>query len=329
MFKFLQNNQKDPSNYSFFEKEEVQSIQEKNYKFFKEWKKIIDSYILTIDRIEYDNIPVNDLIQKPYYFKYFNELIKINNEDKIKESIKILIIEDKIEISDIIFILNHLFLLKKEDKKKIQNYFYKKSINNDNENDIQTSKLLENNDNLNILSNIIFFYLHYYLSYLLINELIYKDKNNDILNYDILFYVENDIKKINNKVKNLKKNNKMEQIHSFILFYNLIKELSIYFDQLYINLSNLNLIPYLNKNKRHDSFIRFLFLPWFKLNNKKNNLVENDNLKEDIINNIKIELNKNNPELNKNIKDNNDNNNKSISNFTKNKIKLFLSKIKK
>jgi hypothetical protein len=45
MFKFLQNNQKDPSNYSFFEKEEVQSIQEKNYKFFKEWKKIIDSYI--------------------------------------------------------------------------------------------------------------------------------------------------------------------------------------------------------------------------------------------------------------------------------------------
>ncbi len=213
---------------------------EKNYIFFKEWKNTIDLYIDTLDRIDYENLPINDYIQKPYFFKYFNELIKIKNKKLIIENIKNKILDNIINLSDIILLLNHIFNFNKEDKKIIQDYFYK-NYNDILKNEINNNKILDN-EFFNILSFILYFYIQYYLTYLIITELLYNnykdinnidnnDYNNDF-NNDIYLLIENNKKNINFKINFLKKKNEMKKIHSFILFYNLIKEISLSFDNL-------------------------------------------------------------------------------------------------
>ncbi len=228
---------------------------------------LIEDYLYTLDRYKIHNIPENLNIKKPYIEEYIMNLSKFYRIEILKIKIMEKIEDEEISKEDIQTILSFLYPFTKEDKTLIQKYIYEK---------ISYEKIEESS----FIYSLFILQIKYFQFYMLMIDLFYNRQHHQQLSEDIYLWIENNDSKMKKYFRSCHREKKTYEISSFVVFYNLLNELFIYYENTLELLQNeLNVIFQFPKKNRF-LFIQLIFSPWYENVYKKEKMNEKNEYKE-------------------------------------------------
>lgn len=238
---------------------------------------LIEDYLYTIERFKIHNIPENLYIKKPYIEDYMMGLSKFYRNEIIKVKIVEKIEDEEISKEDISTLLSFLYPFTKEDKVFIQKFLFEK---------VTFEKVEESS----FIFSLIILQIKYFQFYMLMIDLFYNRQHHQQLSDDIYLWIENNEVKMKRYFRSCQREKKTYEISSFVVFYNLLNELFLYYEKTLELLQNeLNVIFQFSKKNRY-LFIQLIFSPWYENVYKKQKENQKENQKKENESDIKKSL---------------------------------------
>ncbi len=228
---------------------------------------LIEDYLYTLDRYKIHNIPENLYIKKPYIEEYIMNLSKFYRIEILKIKIMEKIEDEDISKDDIQTILSFLYPFTKEDKTFIQKYIFEK---------ISFEKIEESS----FIYSLFILQIKYFQFYMLMIDLFYNRQHHQQLSEDIYLWIENNDSKMKRYFRSCQRDKKTYEISSFVVFYNLLNELLIYYEKTLELLQNELKVIFQFPKKNRFLFIQLIFSPWYENVYKKEKMNEKNEYKE-------------------------------------------------
>jgi hypothetical protein len=211
---------------------------------------LIEDYLYTLERYKIYNIPENLYIKKPYIEEYIMTLSKFYRIEILKIKILEKIEDEEISKEDIQTILFFLYPFTKEDKSFIQKYVYE---------EFSIQKIEESS----FIYSLFILQIKYFQFYMLMVDLFYNRQHHQKLEEDIYLWIENNDSKMKKYFRSCQREKKTYEISSFVVFYNLLNELLIYYEKTLELLQNELKVIFQFSKKNRFLFIQLIFSPWY------------------------------------------------------------------
>jgi hypothetical protein len=228
---------------------------------------LIEDYLYTLERYKIHNIPENLYIKKPYIEEYIMAFSKFYRVEILKIKIMEKMEDEEISKEDIQTILSFLYPFTKEDKTLIQKYVYE---------EISFDKLKESS----FIYSLFILQIKYFQFYMLMIDLFYNRQHHQQLSEDIYLWIENNDSKMKRYFRNCQREKKTYQISSYVVFYNLLNELFVFYEKTLELLQNELKVIFQFSKKNRFLFIQLIFSPWYENVYKKEKMNEKNEFKE-------------------------------------------------